>query len=42
MTTSFSIETDLIMSDFLEMERLIALPETPDGRVKVDLTPESV
>lgn len=37
--TSSSIEIDL-MGDFLEMERLVALPETPDGNGKSG--PESV
>ncbi|XP_024009026.1 filament-like plant protein 1 isoform X2 [Eutrema salsugineum] len=37
--TSSSIEVDL-MGDFLEMERLVALPETPDGNGKSG--PESV
>ncbi|CAH8354711.1 unnamed protein product [Eruca vesicaria subsp. sativa] len=37
--TSSSIEIDL-MGDFLEMERLVALPETPDGNGKSE--PESV
>ncbi|VVA95637.1 unnamed protein product [Arabis nemorensis] len=37
--TSASIEIDL-MGDFLEMERLVALPETPDGNGKSG--PESV
>ncbi|KAG7590479.1 Filament-like plant protein [Arabidopsis suecica] len=37
--TSSSIELDL-MGDFLEMERLVALPETPDGNGKSG--PESV
>ncbi|CAN7065374.1 unnamed protein product [Brassica oleracea var. botrytis] len=38
-TSSCAVEIDL-MGDFLEMERLVALPETPDGNGKSE--PESV